>query len=217
MLFRTDELPHVATPLPKNYGWKKHRPARFRTAADDAIGEGLATLEAGDVLSWWTDGRWSMHELIGGVLDRTGPARLTVATWTVKEAPLRALKTLQERGQIVRLVGIVDSRNEGTNADAYHYARRFFDQVVKVHNHAKIAVIQNERWSVSIVGSANLTKNPRREAGVILTDPGTAHFYEFLLTETLETDERRTTNRGREPRGAVFQPPGSGPDCGCDG
>ena len=43
-------------------------------------------------------------------------------------------------------------------------------------NHAKMLLIHNEEWSVCLMGSANLTPNPRLESGVIFTNEVAAFF-----------------------------------------
>jgi hypothetical protein len=42
--------------------------------------------------------------------------------------------------------------------------------------HAKVTVIENDEWGISIVGSANYTRNPRIEAGVLFTCRNVAVF-----------------------------------------
>jgi hypothetical protein len=42
------------------------------------------------------------------------------------------------------------------------------DQYVLDDIHAKVTVIENTEWTISIIGSANYTENKRKEAGVII-------------------------------------------------
>ena len=51
--------------------------------------------------------------------------------------------------------------------------------------HAKVTVIQNETWGISIVSSANYTRNPRIEAGVICNSKEIAEFHKNWIVNEL--------------------------------
>jgi len=55
--------------------------------------------------------------------------------------------------------------------------------------HAKVALLWNDKWNLSIVTSQNATDNPKLERGTIFTDPSV---FEFDLN-VLEDEFKRGT------------------------
>jgi hypothetical protein len=53
--------------------------------------------------------------------------------------------------------------------------------------HAKLLVVINKDWAVSVTGSANLTKNSRLEAGVISCTPAIANFHKSWIENEFRT------------------------------
>jgi hypothetical protein len=61
--------------------------------------------------------------------------------------------------------------------------------------HAKIVVLQNQQWSVAIVGSANFTNNPRIEAGIVSTERAVGDFHrDWMLAEIANAKPFGETN-----------------------
>jgi hypothetical protein len=52
--------------------------------------------------------------------------------------------------------------------------------------HAKVALLWNDQWKVSIVTSQNATDNPKLERGTIFTDPQVFNFDLKVLTHEFE-------------------------------
>jgi hypothetical protein len=50
--------------------------------------------------------------------------------------------------------------------------------------HAKVALLWNDNWKISIITSQNATDNPKLERGIIFTDPEIFEFdYKVLVNE----------------------------------
>ena len=52
--------------------------------------------------------------------------------------------------------------------------------------HAKVALLWNDAWKISIVTSQNATDNPKLERGTIFTDPHVFNFDLKVLTNEFE-------------------------------
>jgi hypothetical protein len=135
---------------------------------------------------FWSDGKWHLHELLFHILSFTGPAALHIATWSIKELPLRLMVQAKAEGIISSIKCLVDKRVKYQNPDVWSMANLNFDHIAEGSVHAKVTVIRNERFSVSIVTSANYTNNPRQEGGTIYTSPKVAQFYIDMITKSLE-------------------------------
>ncbi len=160
--------------------------AESREAMEAMIGE----LDHDQVIKFYTRGAWSMHQLLEYVLLQTGPANVTFSTWTISEDPARKMFELKQAGIIKSLRALIDFRIRQRHPQPYQLLESICDQIKLGKCHAKITIIENETWSVSIVGSANYSRNHRLEAGTIFTRKADVVFDRImLLNEINATDE----------------------------
>jgi hypothetical protein len=137
----------------------------------------LAELEPECNYHFSTAGAWSLHDMIAMACQKIGPSRLFLATWTITEEPMRVLFQLIQEGWITELNCLFDYRIEKQKAEAFQLAKVNASRVKLTKVHAKVAVLVTDQRAVSIIGSANLTKNPRIEAGVLSTCKAVAEFH----------------------------------------
>jgi len=174
MLIRKNDIPEIKIPVgEKAFGNKPIRAkgdARFVLCQKgDSVAEKIGEVEENEVIVIPTRSNWGTTHLIEHLLQQTGPANCWLTSWSVKEQAVRSLLDLCDRGMITELHCLFDERTQIQCPRAYQLA---FSQVANIRLtkiHAKVAVIQNKDWGISIVTSANLTRNPRIECYVILT------------------------------------------------
>lgn len=132
----------------------------FRTAA-----ECIGTLEPGASLFAITRGQFSMIDAVLACLEQTGPAAVSLWTWTVAEYEVECLEALQNSGRITGGRLVIDYGARNKNAGIIANWKRSYgpDSVRYVVNHAKIATIQTDRFRLLLRGSMNLNMNPRFE------------------------------------------------------
>ena len=185
MLFSTQTLPsQISKPETKsNCEFKRISKLHMKHGDDSDLSDVLPTLEMGDILEYFTHGRFSMHNLIEYVLRVTGPADVLIATWAMTEAPLRTISRLKNEGKILKLQCMLEHKVPGHNPKSYAYAKEIFDEIWLGRNHAKVVVIENENWAVVITTSANLTRNRRIEAGDIKCSRESAEFNRKWINE----------------------------------
>ena len=129
-------------------------------------------------------GDWSTHDLLFFLLEQTGPARVYFTTWAISEYAIRQLYQFIEQGQILELKGIFDYRNGIRKPAELQFLQKITTDIKAAKCHAKVTVIENDRWGISVVGSANYTRNPRIEAGVLCCDKNVAAFHrDWILRE----------------------------------
>lgn len=143
----------------------------FRTAAD-AIG----TITPGCAVFAVTRGQWSMVDAILAVLDQTGPAAVSVWTWTVAVYEVEQMQRLRQDGRVTSGRLIIDAGvskgqrrlshlKDGAHKDVVSAWMHTFgpESVRHVVNHAKIATIEGGGFRCLLRGSMNLNHNPRFE------------------------------------------------------
>jgi len=132
----------------------------FQSAA-----ECIGTIEPGCAVFAITRGQFSMIDAVLAVLDQTGPASVSLWTWTVAEYEVEVLARLRRDERIRAGLLVIDCgalvKNAGIVAD---WRGSFGDRSVRyVVNHAKIATVESDRFRVLLRGSMNLNFNPRFE------------------------------------------------------
>lgn len=137
----------------------------------------LPSLERNSQLHFCTEGKWSAHELLAKLLEMTGPAEVALTSYSFTEDPLRMLKQYMDTGIIQDLFVLVDKRVEKENPRAYQLAVANFRNLQLVHIHAKVLVIRNAHWNLSVVSSANYTRNKRIEVGCITENESICQFH----------------------------------------
>lgn len=144
----------------------------------------IKQLEPNKVIKYWTNGAWSMHELVEYLLLQTGPAVITFCTWTIGEEAARKLFELKQAGLIIELHALFDYRVKERAPEAHQLLQGICDTICLGRSHAKVTVIKNKLWGVSISGSANYSRNKRLESGTISTYRPDADFdWSFLQNQ----------------------------------
>ena len=152
----------------------------FRTAAE-CIGD----VTPGMSLFAITRGQFSMIDAALACLDQTGPASISVWTWTVADYEIECLERLRKDERILAGRLIIDAGARGRNAGLIRQWQSTFgaESVRYVVNHAKMFTIQNERFKLLLRGSMNLNFNPRFEQ-LDITEGGE----DFELVQRIEDE-----------------------------
>lgn len=140
-------------------------------------------------LHFMSHGEWSTHELIMHLLTKIGPADLYFTTWSLKEYPVRLLMGALENKQLLSITALLDARVRVRNPEVLHLAKAQFTKIREYDCHAKVFVLENSQWKISLVGSANMTNNPRVEACVLSTHPDVAAFHKSWIKRLVEFGE----------------------------
>lgn len=164
--------------------------------AKDHLQKTIGEIEPNQSIHFVTPGAWSMHEAIEYCLRKTGPAKLYLTTWTISETPARMIYNLKNEGLITELHALFDHRIRDSKPKPFQMITAALDSFALVKIHAKTAAIINDDWGISIAGSANLTKNPRIERGIIDSNRPVAEFDANWITKHIQLKNERDTNRG---------------------
>ncbi len=119
-------------------------------------------------------GSWSLYELIVYLAKHIGSCSLVFSTWAISEEAALTFSDLQQKKVFTSVSGIFDHTTESHKNGALTICQTFFSKIAFSHLHAKVAVLHNASWNISIVSTANMTKNPRYERTIIFTNPEVA-------------------------------------------
>ena len=156
----------------------------FKGKPHEILSKHLGKIENGKFYQFYCYGRFSMHDVIIYLLKQTGPAHILCGTWSIAQDSIDQLVRLKNKNEILSLGFVLDPRVKVTKAKPLQMIKANFPFVFSPW-HAKVTVIYNEYWNISIVSSQNLTKNPKIERGCIFTDKETFEFDKKVLENEL--------------------------------
>lgn len=167
---------------------------RVEMLRQESAAEAVATLERdGMELFGLTRGQFSLADLLVAILDKTGPAALSISTWTAAHADVQRMMALLESGAITGCRFLVDQTFvRRVPALAAQIRRLFGDDAVRItKTHAKFCTVVNDGWQVAIRSSMNLNQNPRLESFQLGHDPELCQFLKAALDDIWQRQDRR--------------------------
>lgn len=193
-LFSFADIPEPSDPEPVKRKRVKSRVKKLKNQKTKTTSCGRTSRCAsvvGEILKGHThhivsSGEWSAHDVIEHAVQQTGPAHLSFATWGISEAGVRTIVRLRDSGSLLSIRGVGDLRGMVHTPEANQLAKEQCDAFSMCSCHAKVYVLRNEQWGITIVSSANLTNNPRVEASVLTESPDVADWYRTLIEDLIE-------------------------------
>ncbi len=162
---------------------REQRAREKRLARTESAARALAGIEPGCELLCMTYGQFSLIDGLWALLRQTGPADVSIATWTAAGADTTRAEQFLRDGRIRRMRWLVDRSFETRQPDYCATLRRLFgdDAIRTTRSHAKFATIRNEAWNLAVRTSMNLNENPRLETIEVSDDPGLADFLDAIF------------------------------------
>nr|MCU0337875.1 hypothetical protein [Sediminibacterium sp.] len=147
-------------------------------------------IQMGQSIEFVTHGRWSIHQIVRNITKITGKVDIYLATWTITEEPLRVLYHLKKSDLIGDLYCLFDNRIKERTPKSYQFCSEFATKIGLAKSHAKVVVLENEDWQVTINSSMNWSKNPRTESGVVVCSKASCEFHKKWITEKIYANQR---------------------------
>lgn len=161
---------------------KTHRLKLFRKeTASAAITDFSKTMG----IFGFSKGQFSLIELIEAVLEKTGPAHLTVSTWTAAKADLNDALDFLNSGRILSARFLLDFSFQRRQPEVAKRIRDVFGkEALRItRNHAKFFLVKARGWTVSCKTSMNLNRNPRFEDFDLSNDKGIFNFLDGIVND----------------------------------
>lgn len=149
----------------------------------------FSVLEQGRDIHFYSFGNFNLVRLLMHLLKKTGPAHLFMTSYSFSLRSIEQLQNRLEQRQLLSFRLIVDHRVKSMSPKPFQMLSTAFDyRCLSVH--AKVALLWNQQWKLSVITSQNATDNPKMERGVIQTDPAV---FDFDLKVLEDAFERGTT------------------------
>jgi hypothetical protein len=154
----------------------------------------VATLERdGCELFGLTKGQFSLTDMIEAILEKTGPADLSISTWTAANSDVSRMLELLRSGAIRSCRWLVDMTfmRRCPSLAAEIRAKFGADAIRVTRTHAKFCTITNDGWQVALRSSMNLNQNPRLESFQVGHDPELCNFLSGVMGEIWARQDKK--------------------------
>lgn len=130
-----------------------------------------------ELCHYYSDGAWSLHQLLIGLLSISGNANVYISSFAMSETAVRTISALQESGAIKSLHCVIDNRVETRSAGSLQLLKSISTRIALRACHAKVTLLYGEKCNIAIIGSANYTENKRMEVGFVSKNKETCDFH----------------------------------------
>lgn len=147
----------------------------FIADSDQSLTKVIGQLKNGFTTHFYSWGNFNLVRLMMYILKQTGPAHAFMTSYSFSQKSIEQLKHRLEKQQLLSFRVIIDNRVKSMSPLPFQMLMNSFDyRCTSIH--AKIALIWNESWTITILTSQNATDNPKLERGTIFTDPSVFNF-----------------------------------------
>ncbi len=153
--------------------------------ADALIGQ----IEPGIELFCLNAGQCDVAEILEHIAWQTGPASLTISTWTAAGADISRMKELCDGKIFTEIRWLLDRSFPNRQPEFFAHINRLFPNAIRLTAvHSKFAIIRNSRWNIVCRGSANLNSAKRLEHLEISDDAALADAIESYVDDIFKTE-----------------------------
>lgn len=107
--------------------------------------------------------------LLGWILSQTGRADVWMSTFSTSDAFCSGFLNLRKKELIGKASLLADLKASRKTMQLVKLMSCCFDNVYLAQNHSKIMLVQNDRWTVSVISSQNQTYGDRAECTMVTT------------------------------------------------
>lgn len=171
------------------------RKVRNRTFSAATAADGVGPIAANCEIYGITDGKFNLIDIILHILNTTGPAHLTVATWSAATQDTGQLWRMHQAGELLSLRYLLDVSFPNTKPEWWADLKQLItpDQIRMANTHAKFVLIRNSTWNIAIRTSANLNRNIRMESYEISDCAALCDHLETFVSLFYDQDQSNAT------------------------
>ena len=149
--------------------------SEFADDKDKQLIKSIGQLQKGKTTHYYSYGNFNLVRLLIHLLKQTGPANVFMTSYSFSQTSIEQLLNHRQKGNILSFRVIVDNRVKTMSPIPFQMLSTAFDYRCS-SIHAKVALIWNDNWNITVVTSQNATDNPKLERGTIFTDIETFNF-----------------------------------------
>ena len=177
---------------------QKKRPTGKRLFKDlkrkETAAQAVAELERdGMEIFGLTRGQFSLSDMIEAILQKIGPARMSISTWTAAQVDISRMMELLRGGLLTDCRWLVDLSFIRRTPELCNQIREQFglEAVRVMRTHAKFVLLENDEWRIALRSSMNLNQNPRLESYQVGHDPELCDWLGQVLDDVWRRQPRK--------------------------
>jgi hypothetical protein len=149
---------------------------------EQSLGKAIGKLENGKSTHFYSWGNYNLVALMLYLIKQTGPVHAFMTSYSFSQKSIEQLQNQLSKGQLLSFRVLIDNRVKSMSPLPFQMLMTSFDyRCTSVH--AKVSLLWNDHWKISIVTSQNATDNPKLERGTIFTDESVFNFDLKNLTD----------------------------------
>ena len=143
----------------------------------------IGKIEHGKTVHYYSYGNFNLVRLILYLIIQTGPVHAFMTSYSFSQKSIEQLKNRLDKGKLLSFKVLIDNRVKSMSPKPFQMLSECFDYRCS-SVHAKVALLWNDTWKLTIVTSQNATDNPKLERGTIFTSKDVFNFdYNALHNE----------------------------------
>ncbi len=158
----------------------------FVDKPDSSLTKAIGELVQGKTIHYYSYGNFNLVRLILYIIKQTGAVHAFMTSYSFSQKSIEAIQRQIELNNLLSFKVIVDNRVRSLSPKPFQMLMQSFDYRCS-SIHAKVALLWNDKWTISIVTSQNATDNPKLERGTIFTDDSIFNFDLNALTNEFNT------------------------------
>jgi hypothetical protein len=144
----------------------------------------IGSLNPDECIHFKTAGAWSNIHILEYILMQTGPANIYFTTWSISAEAIARFTEWENQGTAKQIFAVLDAGIRNRKPELYQQSIGAFANLAITHVHAKVTVVQNLTHHITLMGSANFTRNPRIETGCVTWNKALANAHiQWILEE----------------------------------
>lgn len=163
---------------------------RFVANPEGVLSKHIGTISQDEMIHFYSFGSFNMMRLIFHLLDQTGPADIFMCSYSISQQTIEAITRRRKKGLIKDIRFIIDHRVKTMKPKPLQMLLQNFEVRFNAI-HAKVSLIENDDWHISIVSSQNATDNPKIERGIIIPFKDVFEFDKEQLNYAFDTGTAR--------------------------
>lgn len=148
----------------------------------------IGQLSHGIDVHYYSYGNFNLVRLLMHLIKQTGPVHAFITSYSISQKSIEQLQNRIQKKELLSFRILVDNLVRSLSPKPFQMMCTSFDyRCTSIH--AKVALLWNDEWKITVITSQNATDNPKIERGIIYTDPA---IFDFDL-KTLENAFQRGT------------------------
>lgn len=159
------ELPEGEQPVTLVDGGQE---PHFVDDQERTLTKAIGKLAQGKTTHYYSYGNFNLVRLMMHLIKQTGPVHAFMTSYSFSQKSIEQLQKRIEQQELLSFRVIVDNRVKSMSPKPFQMLTQCFDYRCS-SIHAKVALLWNEQWTISVITSQNATDNPKMERGTIFT------------------------------------------------